>query len=71
MLIRDQNFEPTRDHFDRFKVFGLPEEPLKNASVPTMSVAENMAFRIFDKPPIASPRLLAVARADAGDRRAS
>ena len=33
MLIHDQNFEPKRDHFDRFKVFGLPEEPLKNACV--------------------------------------
>jgi simple sugar transport system ATP-binding protein len=53
VLIRDQNFEPTRDHFDRFKVFGLPEEPLKNASVPNMSVAENMAFRKFDKAPMA------------------
>src|ERR1700684_2167653 len=52
VLIRDQNFEPTRDHFDRFKVFGLPEEPLKNATVPTMSVAENMAFRRFDKTPM-------------------
>jgi ABC-type uncharacterized transport system ATPase subunit len=54
VLIDDKDFEPTRDHFDRFKVFGLPEEPLKNATVPTMSVAENMAFRSFDKPPIAS-----------------
>ena len=54
VLVRDQNFEPKRDHFDRFKVFGLPEEPLKNATAPTMSVAENMAFRSFDKPPIAS-----------------
>jgi general nucleoside transport system ATP-binding protein len=54
VLIRDQNFEPTRDHFDKFKVFGLPEEPLKNATVATMSVAENMAFRSFDKAPIAS-----------------
>ncbi len=35
-------------------MFGLPEEPLKNATAPTMSVAENMAFRAFDKPPIAS-----------------
>ncbi|HKN31294.1 MAG TPA: ABC transporter ATP-binding protein [Roseiarcus sp.] len=52
VLIRDVNFEPTRDHYDRFKVFGLPEEPLKNASVPTMSVAENMAFRRFDKAPM-------------------
>ena len=56
ILIRDQNFEPTRDHFARFKVFGLPEEPLKNATAPMMSVAENMAFRNFDKPPIASWR---------------
>ena len=32
VLIDDKNFEPTRDHFDRFKVFGLPEEPLKNAT---------------------------------------
>ena len=52
ILIRDQDFEPTRDHFDRFKIFGLPEEPLKNATVPTMSVAENMAFRPFDKAPM-------------------
>jgi len=54
VLVREQNFEPRRDHFDKFKVFGLPEEPLKNATAPTMSVAENMAFRSFDKPPIAS-----------------
>ncbi len=53
VLIHDRDFEPTRDHFDKFKVFGLPEEPLKNASVPNMSVAENMAFRRFDKAPMA------------------
>jgi general nucleoside transport system ATP-binding protein len=52
VLIRNMDFEPKRDHFDRFKIFGLPEEPLKNASVPTMSVAENMAFRRFDKAPM-------------------
>ena len=52
VLINNQNFEPQRDHFDRFKVFGLPEEPLKNATVPDMSVAENMAFRSFDKAPM-------------------
>ncbi len=37
-----------------YKVFGLPEEPLKNATVPKMSVAENIAFRSFDKPPVAT-----------------
>jgi simple sugar transport system ATP-binding protein len=54
VLIHDKNFEPKRDHYDKFKVFGLPEEPLKNATAPTMSVAENMAFRHFDKAPYAS-----------------
>ncbi len=54
VLVHDQDFEPKRDHFDKFKVFGLPEEPLKNATAPVMSVAENMAFRSFDKAPIAS-----------------
>ena len=29
----------------------LPEEPLRNACVRTMSVAENLALRIFDVPP--------------------
>ncbi len=52
--IHGQNFSPKRRNFDRFKVFGLPEEPLKNATVPRMSVAENLAFRAFDKPPVAS-----------------
>ncbi len=53
IFINDQPFEPTRAAYDRFKVFGLPEEPLKNATVAKMSVSENMAFRDFDKPPIA------------------
>ena len=71
MLIDDKDFEPKRDHFAKFKVFGLPEEPLKNATVPMMSVAENMAFRDFDKPPMSSAVVLAVAGADARRARAS
>jgi simple sugar transport system ATP-binding protein len=31
----------------------LPEEPLRSACVPAMSVAENMALRNFDRPPLA------------------
>ncbi len=54
IFVRDQPFEPTRDAFHRLKVFGLPEEPLKNATAPRMSVAENLAFRNFDRPPSAS-----------------
>jgi general nucleoside transport system ATP-binding protein len=53
LAIKGEDFEPTRTSMAKFKVFGLPEEPLKNATVPTMSVAENMAFRNFDRPPIA------------------
>ncbi len=54
IFIHKKPFERSRADFDRFKVFGLPEEPLKNAAVPRMSVAENIAFRSYDKPPIAS-----------------
>jgi len=53
ILIKREPFEPTRDRFYRLKIFGLPEEPLKNAAVPRMTVAENMAFRTFDRPPAA------------------
>jgi len=53
ILIKQKPFEPTRDAFYKLKIFGLPEEPLKNATVPKMTVAENMAFRTFDKPPTA------------------
>ena len=52
--IHGQNFFPKRAAFDKFKVFGLPEEPLKDATAPKMSVAENLAFRAFDKPPVAT-----------------
>lgn len=54
IFIKGNRFEPNRASFDKYKVFGLPEEPLKNATVPRMSVAENLAFRAFDKPPVAS-----------------
>ncbi|MEI8146204.1 MAG: ABC transporter ATP-binding protein [Alphaproteobacteria bacterium] len=54
IFIRGKGFEPTRESFARLKIYGLPEEPLKNATVPHMTVAENIAFRSFDRPPITS-----------------
>ncbi|MBF2046230.1 MAG: ABC transporter ATP-binding protein [Leptolyngbya sp. IPPAS B-1204] len=57
------NGEPyfaTRAEMNRHKVFALPEEPLRNACVPHMSVAENMALRTFDRPPQAKGFLLLV-----------
>ena len=44
------DFEATRQQMRLHRVRCLPEEPLRNACVPTMSVAENMAFRTFDEP---------------------
>jgi general nucleoside transport system ATP-binding protein len=42
----------------RLKVRSLPEEPLRNACVGDLSVAENMALRDFDQPPLAQGGLL-------------
>jgi len=53
IFINGKPFEASRRDYDAFKVFGLPEEPLKNAAVRRMTVAENIAFRSFDKPPLA------------------
>ncbi|MBL8572276.1 MAG: ABC transporter ATP-binding protein [Hyphomicrobiaceae bacterium] len=56
ILVHGKPYEPVRTEMDRLKVFSLQEEPLRNSAVPRMSVAENMALRTFDKPPIASLR---------------
>jgi ABC-type uncharacterized transport system ATPase subunit len=53
VFVHGQPFEPKRRDFDRFGIHGLPEEPLKNALAPRMSVAENLAFRNFDRRPLA------------------
>jgi ABC-type uncharacterized transport system ATPase subunit len=45
-------FHPTRSGIRKSGLFTLPEEPLENATVPSMSVAENMALRRFDRPPL-------------------
>ena len=46
-------YRATRDDMRRHKVSCLPEEPLKNACVARMSVADNLAFREFDRLPYA------------------
>jgi simple sugar transport system ATP-binding protein len=47
-------YQATRRQIRRHRAFSLPEEPLRNACVPGMSVAENMALRNFDQPPLAA-----------------
>lgn len=43
-------YRATRAEMRNQKVFSLPEEPLHNACIGAMSVAENMALRDFDSP---------------------
>jgi len=46
-------YTATRPEMRAGRVFSLPEEPLRSACVPGMSVAENMALRTFDRAPLA------------------
>jgi len=50
-----ESFSATRRQFRRLKVRALPEEPLRNACVGSLSVAQNMALRSFDERPWAAP----------------
>jgi simple sugar transport system ATP-binding protein len=49
--VNGEPYAATRREMYRHGVYALPEEPLRNACVPNMSVAENMALRTFDRPP--------------------
>jgi len=53
ILVGGRSYRATRREIRERRVFSLPEEPLRSACVPGMSVAENMAFRNFDRAPIA------------------
>ncbi len=46
-------YHASREEMRRHKMSRLPEEPLKNACVGGMSVADNIAFREFDRAPFA------------------
>ena len=52
----DKPFHPTRLGIRTTGLFTLPEEPLENATVPSMSLVENLALRRFDQPPISKAR---------------
>lgn len=56
--VNGEYYHATRREMAKHRVFLLPEEPLRNACVPHMSVAENMALRTFDRPPQAKGVLL-------------
>src|SRR3977135_3309624 len=47
-------YRPSREEMRRHKMSLLPEEPLRNACVGGMSVADNIAFPEFNRAPFAS-----------------
>ncbi len=51
--VNGSEFHATRSENRRLKVRSLPEEPLSNACVGALSVAQNMALRQFDEMPFA------------------
>ncbi|MGD9878621.1 MAG: ABC transporter ATP-binding protein [Reyranella sp.] len=67
MLVHGEPYTATRSEMVRHKIACLPEEPLRNACVADMTVAENMALRSFDQPP-ASPDGVRLRRLPMRDR---
>ena len=51
--LNGEAYRATRGQMRRNRLSVLPEEPLRNACVARMSVADNLAFREFDRAPFA------------------
>ena len=51
IFVHGEPYHATREEMRRHAVFCLPEEPLHNACVRRMTVAENLVLREFDRPP--------------------
>lgn len=56
--VNGQLYTATRAEMVRHRVCCLPEEPLRNASIPNMSVGENLALRCYDRDPMAKGWML-------------
>nr|WP_051107424.1 ABC transporter ATP-binding protein [Curvibacter lanceolatus] len=52
--VAGQPYLARREETRRLRVRSLPEEPLRNACVGELSVAQNMALRDFDQPPLST-----------------
>jgi len=52
VFVDGQPYQPTRRQMTALQVRSLPEEPLHNACVGKLSVAENLALRNFDRAPL-------------------
>ncbi len=50
--VNGRPYQATRTEMQRERVYSLPEEPLRNACIAGMSVAENLALRDYDQAPL-------------------
>lgn len=50
--VNGKRYLASRRQMQRERVFSLPEEPLRNACIAGMSVADNLALRNYDRPPL-------------------
>jgi simple sugar transport system ATP-binding protein len=69
LRIENRPYHARRSEMRQHRVFSLPEEPLRNACVGGLSVADNMALRNFDRPPLAAGAFLRRAAVRAQSRR--
>ncbi|HEV3032555.1 MAG TPA: ABC transporter ATP-binding protein [Polyangia bacterium] len=63
IVVNGARYRARREEMRAQKVRCLPDEPLRNACVGAMSVAENIGFRRFDRRPFAFARALVSGRA--------
>ena len=56
IVVSGEPYHATREEAQNLKVRVLPEEPLRNACVPAMSVRDNLNLRRFDRNKAGSPR---------------
>jgi simple sugar transport system ATP-binding protein len=63
IFVNGDLYKATRKEMYTHQVFSLPEEPLRNACVPHMSVAENLALRTFDRVPQSHGGILLIFKA--------
>ncbi len=54
--VHGEDYTATREEIRRHRFHVLPEMPLHNACVGTMTTGENLAFRTFDRPPLTLAR---------------
>jgi general nucleoside transport system ATP-binding protein len=53
ITVKGEPYHASRSEMRRHKLYSLPEEPLRNACIAGMTVAENIALRNFDQAPLA------------------